>query len=129
MNKPAGIHPQPSPWRRPPECSQPEQVRAWRDPDEQVFLPAFWFWRLHAARRGVDTDVFSSPEGERGLARASREGAAKAICAICPVKAPCAAYALQHHERYGVWGGLTEHDRASRWPGGSRRRGPLSSRV
>jgi WhiB family redox-sensing transcriptional regulator len=80
-----------------------------------VFLAAFWSWRLHAACRGVDTELFYFPEGERGLARASRERAARAICTICPVKAPCAAYALQHHERYGVWGGLTESDRASRW--------------
>jgi WhiB family redox-sensing transcriptional regulator len=116
MNKHAGIHPRTSPWRQPPECSQAEQVRAWRDPDERVFLAAFWSWRLHAACRGVDTDLFYAPEGgERGRARAARERAAKAICATCPVKAPCAAYALQHHERYGIWGGLTESERASRW--------------
>jgi WhiB family transcriptional regulator, redox-sensing transcriptional regulator len=114
MNKPAGIHPQPSPWRQ-PHGGQPEWVSPWRDRDEPVFLAAFWSWRLHAACRGLNTELFYSPEGERGLARASRERAAKAICATCPVKAPCAAYALQHQERYGVWGGLTESDRAARW--------------
>jgi WhiB family transcriptional regulator, redox-sensing transcriptional regulator len=111
MNKPAGIHPRPSPWRRPHDRGQPERVRPWRAPDERVFLAAFWSWRLHAACRGVDTDLFYSPEGERGLARTAREQAAKAICATCPVKAPCAAYALQHRERYGVWGGLAESER------------------
>ena len=115
MNKHSGIHPRTSPRRQPPEWSKPEQVRAWRDPDEQAFLPAFWSWRLHAACRGVDTDLFYSPEGERGLARASRERAAKAICATCPVEAACAAYALQHQERYGVWGELTESERVVQW--------------
>jgi len=97
-------------WRRPAGAVSP-----WRDPDERVFLAAFWPWRLHAACRGVDTELFYSPEGERGLARTARVRAAKAICATCPVKAPCAAYALQHQERYGVWGGLTESERAFRW--------------
>ena len=116
MNKPAGIHPQPWPWRRPHDRGHPERLRPWRDPDERVFLAAFWSWRLHAACRNVDTELFYAPEsGERGRARTARERTAKAICATCPVKAPCAAYALQHHERYGVWGGLTESERADRW--------------
>jgi WhiB family transcriptional regulator, redox-sensing transcriptional regulator len=114
MNKQAGVHPQPSPWR-PHDGGQPQWVSPWRDPDERVFLAAFWSWRLHAACRGVDTGLFYSPEGEQGRARTAREQAAKAICATCPVKAPCAAYALQHQERYGVWGGLTESERADRW--------------
>ena len=114
MNKQTGVHPQPSPWR--PHGGQPQWVRPWRDPDERVFLAAFWSWRLHAACRGVDTELFYYPEGgEQGRARTARERAAKAICATCPVKAPCAAYALQHQERYGVWGGLTESERADRW--------------
>jgi WhiB family transcriptional regulator, redox-sensing transcriptional regulator len=115
MNKPAGVHPQASPWRRSHGGGQPERVGPWRDPDERVFLAAFWSWRLHAACRGVDTELFYSPEGERRRARAARERAAKVICATCPVKAPCAAYALQHRERYGIWGGLTESERAHRW--------------
>jgi WhiB family redox-sensing transcriptional regulator len=114
MNKPARIDPQPSPWWRPHDGGQPERVSPWRNPEERVFLAAFWSWRLYAACRSVDTELFYSPEGERGLARTVRERAAKAICATCPVKAPCAAYALQHHERYGVWGGLTESERAYR---------------
>jgi WhiB family redox-sensing transcriptional regulator len=115
MNKSAGIHPQPSPWRQPHDRGQPERASPWRDPDERVFLAAFWSWRLHAACRGVDTELFYSREDERRLTRAAREQAAKAICASCPVKTPCAAYALQHHERYGIWGGLTESERAYWW--------------
>lgn len=29
----------------------------------------------------------------------------------CPVRAECAAHALQVREPYGVWGGLTEDER------------------
>jgi WhiB family redox-sensing transcriptional regulator len=36
---------------------------------------------------------------------------AKAICAGCPVRVPCLAYALDHNERFGVWGGLSERER------------------
>jgi WhiB family redox-sensing transcriptional regulator len=115
MSKPVDVHPQPSPWRWPHGRGQPERVRPWRDRGERVFLAAFWSWRLHGACRGVDTELFYSREGEGRLARAARERAAKAICATCPVRTPCAAYALQHHERYGIWGGLTERERAYWW--------------
>ena len=36
---------------------------------------------------------------------------AKAICARCPVLAPCRAYALGRPELRGVWGGLSERER------------------
>jgi WhiB family redox-sensing transcriptional regulator len=36
---------------------------------------------------------------------------AKRICADCEVRAECLAYALQHGERFGVWGGLSERER------------------
>lgn len=35
----------------------------------------------------------------------------KAICRRCPVRAECLEYALEHEERFGVWGGLTERQR------------------
>ena len=70
-----------------------------------------WEWQLHGACRGRDTEVFFHPEGERGPSRANREAAAKAICAQCPVIAQCREAALSAHEPYGVWGGLSEHER------------------
>jgi WhiB family redox-sensing transcriptional regulator len=76
---------------------------------------ATWAWRLEAACGGLPSSVFYSPDGERGAARRRRERAAKAICAGCRVREPCAAYALAHGERYGVWGGLSEHERAMIW--------------
>jgi WhiB family redox-sensing transcriptional regulator len=36
---------------------------------------------------------------------------ALAICGGCPVMFACRAYAIEHQERDGVWGGLTESER------------------
>jgi WhiB family redox-sensing transcriptional regulator len=36
---------------------------------------------------------------------------AKSVCARCPVKAQCLAYALATGQKFGVWGGTTEEDR------------------
>ncbi|MER5492811.1 MULTISPECIES: WhiB family transcriptional regulator [unclassified Streptomyces] len=70
-----------------------------------------WDWQLLAACRGVDSSLFFHPEGERGAARSAREHSAKEVCMRCPVRAECAAHALQVREPYGVWGGLTEDER------------------
>lgn len=37
---------------------------------------------------------------------------AKQVCASCEVRAQCLEYALLHDERFGVWGGLSEHERS-----------------
>lgn len=36
---------------------------------------------------------------------------AKAVCASCLVQAECLDYALDHDERFGIWGGLSERER------------------
>lgn len=36
---------------------------------------------------------------------------AKRVCTECPVASDCLAYALEHNERFGVWGGLSERER------------------
>lgn len=36
---------------------------------------------------------------------------ARAICADCPVKAPCLEYALANRVDHGVWGGASERER------------------
>lgn len=59
----------------------------------------------------MDGAVFFHPWNERGPAREEREQQAKAVCARCPVIDACGAHALSVKEAYGVWGGLTEHER------------------
>ena len=76
---------------------------------------AGWTWRLEAACGGLPSSMFFSPEGERGAVRRRRERAAKAVCGGCVVREHCAAYALAYKERYGVWGGLSEHEREAIW--------------
>lgn len=36
---------------------------------------------------------------------------AKKVCFNCPVRLECLQYALDHDERFGVWGGATERER------------------
>lgn len=74
-------------------------------------LLEMWKWQADAACRGMDSSVFFSPNGERGLARRRREEAARAICRTCPVSSPCALFAKASREPYGVWGGHTEAER------------------
>jgi WhiB family redox-sensing transcriptional regulator len=36
---------------------------------------------------------------------------AKKVCGACAVRAACLEYALDHDEKFGIWGGLTERER------------------
>ena len=36
---------------------------------------------------------------------------AKRVCMSCEVRAECLEYALEHDERFGIWGGLSERER------------------
>lgn len=55
-------------------------------------------WRNLAACRGKDRSMFFPGPGQSHLVRA-----AKAVCAGCPVKQECFAYAVSV-EAVGVWG-------------------------
>jgi len=35
----------------------------------------------------------------------------KKVCRACPVRSDCLEYALNHDERFGVWGGMSERER------------------
>ena len=61
-------------------------------------------WRDDAACRGLDVDVFFPATDEEA-------GAAKAVCATCPVREECLEFALETRQDDGVWGGLTETER------------------
>lgn len=45
------------------------------------------------------------PDDDAGVERARR------VCSRCEVQAECLAHALNHGERYGVWGGFTPEER------------------
>jgi WhiB family redox-sensing transcriptional regulator len=62
-------------------------------------------WRDDALCAGRETDVWF-PEGDQPTI------IAKSICRRCPVRADCLAHAIEQGERYGIWGGFTEHTRA-----------------
>lgn len=70
-----------------------------------------WDWQRNGSCRGRDSAQFFHPDGERGASRGRREAAAKSVCRACPVRAECAAHALNAREPYGVWGGFTETER------------------
>ena len=61
-------------------------------------------WRDQAACLNADPESFFPEQGERNEA-------AKAVCATCPVTAECLQHALDNDERWGVWGGMSEHER------------------
>jgi WhiB family redox-sensing transcriptional regulator len=76
-----------------------------------------WDWQLRGLCRQLDSTMFFTPDRERGSLRAHREQRAKAICARCPVLEQCRSHALRAREPYGVWGGMTEHERKLRLRG------------
>jgi WhiB family transcriptional regulator, redox-sensing transcriptional regulator len=57
--------------------------------------------------------LFFGPDGERPAERETRERKARAICAVCPIRAECREYALGHPARYGIWGGLNAEELAA----------------
>ena len=60
-------------------------------------------WAEKGACRGMDQAIFFPSPGPR---KAADLKPAKAICARCPVRAVCLAYALSlPFPAYGVWGG------------------------
>ncbi|MFE4466961.1 WhiB family transcriptional regulator [Oerskovia sp. NPDC056781] len=72
-----------------------------------------WEWQYQGSCRDQDDTLFFHPEGERGSTRRRRAEAAKAICASCPVMMQCREQSLKVREPYGVWGGLSEDERAA----------------
>jgi WhiB family redox-sensing transcriptional regulator len=71
-----------------------------------------WNWQLLGACRGLDVEIFYHPAGERRREKKSRINQAKQVCQQCPVINACADWALRTREPYGVWGGLSEDERA-----------------
>ncbi len=71
----------------------------------QLFgLPGEASWQERALCAQTDPEAFFPEKGG-----STRE--AKKICTGCEVKGECLEYALQHDERFGIWGGLSERER------------------
>ncbi|OHU75491.1 transcription factor WhiB [Mycobacteroides chelonae] len=68
-------------------------------------------WQVKAVCRGMSTDIFYYAETQRGALRKQYEVQAKQICNECPVRRPCAAYAMRTDEPHGVWGAMTTRER------------------
>ena len=61
-------------------------------------------WQERALCAQTDPEAFFPEKGG-----STRE--AKRICQGCEVKDECLEYALEHDERFGIWGGLSERER------------------
>lgn len=62
-----------------------------------------------AACRDHDPELFFPLTGHGP--GAEQEHAAKAVCASCPIRPGCLAWALETAQEAGVWGGTSEDDR------------------
>jgi len=65
-------------------------------------------WRRRAACHGFPPEVFFPPEEGEGPSTPWSPEPAQAVCAACPVRPECRAWALATRQKHGVWGGMTE---------------------
>ena len=63
-------------------------------------------WAALAACRTADPDTL--------FVQGAAQNRAKAICVGCEVRTECLADALDNRVEFGVWGGMTERERAKR---------------
>ena len=61
-------------------------------------------WQDQALCAQTDPEAFFPEKGG-----STRE--AKRVCRSCDVRAECLEYALEHDERFGIWGGMSERER------------------
>lgn len=73
-------------------------------------------------RSVYDPEIFFTDPKDTSRAAQRNILAAKAVCARCPYKLECAAWAIQEPNEEGIWGGLTEPERKK-----TRRKGLLIS--
>jgi WhiB family transcriptional regulator, redox-sensing transcriptional regulator len=66
--------------------------------------PAELSWQDQALCAQTDPEAFFPDKGG-----STRE--AKRVCRSCEVRAECLEYALEHDERFGIWGGFSERER------------------
>lgn len=61
-------------------------------------------WTIDALCSQVDPEIFFPDKG-------ASTRPAKRVCSACPVRAECLQFAVDHHERFGIYGGLSERER------------------
>lgn len=81
------------------------------DPAAAIGYPPFVDGREHCAT--VDPEIFFPGRGQDSAS-------AVAVCAWCPHRRPCAAWALETRQAFGIWGGMTAHQRYTILKGGTR---------
>lgn len=74
------------------------------DADFYASIDGHLAWQEHALCAQTDPEAFFPEKGG-----STRE--AKAVCQSCEVREECLQYALDHDERFGIWGGLSERER------------------
>jgi WhiB family redox-sensing transcriptional regulator len=98
--------PRPGRPQRPREGGRPGRA-SWQDralcaqTDPEAFYP-----EKGGSLRLAKGVCNGSPARESSRNRPGREALAP-----CPVRGECLAYALEHDERFGIWGGLSERQR------------------
>ena len=71
-------------------------------------------WQEEAECRKFDNLLFFGPDqGETELEKQGREAKAKSVCQRCPALEPCLEFAMETNQKYGIWGGHTDKERAS----------------
>lgn len=68
-------------------------------------------WQERGLCGAADIEMFFVPDDVGKRERTRRERYAKLLCARCPVMDRCRQHAFSAGERFGVWGGLSAHER------------------
>lgn len=71
-----------------------------------IDLPRPPEWTEQGLCGQTDPEIFFPPKGGVGLVRV-----ATTICGRCEVAASCLAYALEHDDDHGIYGGTTPRQR------------------
>jgi WhiB family transcriptional regulator, redox-sensing transcriptional regulator len=121
-----GVAPAPEPEQPPPE-PQPDRSLPWQwrhlelvvnTPPALPKTPSHWPAELFDIsdpddeERWQDRALCAQSDPEKWFPeKGGSTHEAKKICLGCEVRAECLDYALDHDERFGIWGGLSERER------------------
>ena len=61
-------------------------------------------WSAYGSCASEDPELFFPEPG-------ADTSEARAICRSCPVRRMCLDYAIETHQKFGIWGGMTENQR------------------